>query len=388
MNRREKTVRICFYILIAAALGLPLSGTTGPWSGAGFSVEAGLTGSAWSDHKTGNPLEILGFYTGDEPGLSGSYSVLENHSENLTYIAPFYFRVSLNGGGIEKMQGIGDRDIRKLVEDAHGRDVQVMALVHNLLYGRPASEEAGKKTAHAVLADSAAREKFIEDMFKLVKKYDFDGINLDIEDIFPGDRDNMSALVRETKERFSSEGLLVTVCVPPESGDFVEGSWAVNFDYPEIGRWADRVVIMTYDEHGYSTGPGPVASVSWVQKVIRYSVSVIPSDKILLGIPAYGFDWTVDKPKPRYLSFKLASETAERAGIIPGFDNRGKVPYFEYKDGAEEHRVWYEDEKSFRAKAELASKWGLGGLAIWRLGMEDPAVWEYIDGDIEVQKLK
>lgn len=87
-------------------------------------------------------------------------------------------------------------------------------------------------------------------MLATVQSAGFDGVNIDIEDINYSDRDNFSALV------------------------------------------------MTYDEHGYVTGPGPVASAKWVDKVIKYTVSVIPQNKVLLGIPAYGFDWTVDKRSP------------------------------------------------------------------------------------------
>jgi len=378
---RQKKIYIIYSFILTVVFLLYLSGgiLKSNTTMSTFSSMEQLPQLKYNDDR----MEILGFYTEPEPPLSGSYGIMQQHSGDLTYIAPFYYRIGDKSGRVEKWHGITDAQVKNVVDSAHKKNVRVLALVHNLLYGQSG---VGRQVAHQVLQDAQSRGEFITSLLATVQSADFDGVNIDIEDINYSDRDNFSALVRETKKAFESYGLLVTVSVPPETGQLIPGSWARNFDYKEIGKWADRVAVMTYDEHGYVTSPGPVASTKWVDKVIKYTVSVIPQDKVLLGIPAYGFDWTVDKRSPRYLSYKLAMDVAGSNGVKPEFDQVGEVPYITYAANGEKHQVWFEDARSFKIKADLARKWGLRGLAIWRLGMEDPAIWKSIGRDFTVAK--
>jgi len=69
-----------------------------------------------------------------------------------------------------------------------------------------------------------------------------------------------------------------------------QDNWSSAFDYAAIGKYADWVQIMTYDEHWSGGTPGPIASLPWVENVIKYAITVIPKEKILLGVAAYGYD--------------------------------------------------------------------------------------------------
>lgn len=356
MNKREKASTLYFYLLISLSLLLTFAGNA----------------ESRSLNLPQNSFETLGFYTGDEPGLPSSENSVLNHARNLTFIAPFYFRIQQNGKGIEKWNDTTTTQIKNTVVLAHNKNIKVLALVHNLLYG---DSEISKQAAHQVLKDAGSRKRFTAQALKLVTGYGFDGINLDIENIYPSDKNNLGALVHELKNTFSEANLMVTVCVPPKTLDFSQDQWGQNFDYREIGKWADRVIVMAYDQHGYSTGPGPIASLPWVRDVISYSTSVIPKNKILLGVPAYGFDWTEDQVGHRYLSYQSAMETAKEAGTVPVFNRSEHSPHFDYQINGVKHHVWFEDTRSFKDKVSLAKQWGLQGIAIWRLGMEDPGIW-------------
>lgn len=368
MNKREKCTAFYFQFLLIICILLPVFGMKNP--------------DVLDNSKKTNSMEIMGFYTEAEEPLPSSFASLSSSAENISFISPFYYKLT-GDGSLEKWNGVSQDKVDLLISYAHQRDVKVLALVHNLLYGE---KNLGKKLAHKVLKDYDSREKFVNDTFSLVSKAGFDGVMLDIEDINYEDRDNFSALVKQMKSRFSKDGLMVAVSVPPETGALTPGSWAVNFDYESIGRWADRVIIMAYDEHGYSTKPGPIASQDWVEKVLDYSCSVISRDKIILGVPAYGFDWKVGKKRPRYISFDLARKLADDNGEVPVFSQLHGSPSFSYSKNGEKHETWYEDVNSFRVKAEIVEKWGLAGLAIWRLGMEDPEIWRYVDSELDVRK--
>ena len=355
MNRREKLITAFLYSLFAFSLVLVGFG----WREPGIQY--------WQN----KPQEILGFYTGAEPGLPSSEASMVTNSRDITFIAPFFFRIKADGSGIEKWNNTSTGQINATVELAHSKNIRVLALVHNLLYGK---SNTGEQAAHEVLKNAKTRHRFVGQVLQLVQTTRCDGVNIDIETILPQDGNNFSLLIRELKTTFAKNGLLVTVSVPAKTRDSYPGQWGEPFNYKEIGNWADRVVVMAYDEHGFSSGPGPIASTTWLEDVIRYSVRVIPRDRLLLGVPAYGFDWS-DNKKPAYLSFQKAIETAKLKNVVPEFDENFKVPHFNYEVDNKNHQVWFENTISSRYKIELAQRNGLQGIAIWRLGMEDPGIW-------------
>jgi spore germination protein YaaH len=264
--------------------------------------------------------------------------------------------------------------MRLTVDLAQERGVKVLALFHNLLYG---GEADGREVARLTLGRPENRARLVEEVERLLDNYGFDGVNVDIEAFYEGDGELLELFLEELAARLQPRGSLLTVSVPAKTNDR-GNAWSGPFDYRRIGQIADRVAIMTYDEHGFSSGPGPIASIGWVEDVVRYAVSRIPRDKVLVGIPAYGFDWTEGRKYPRYLSYRLAMDRAERAGVAVDWDEKAKVPRYEYRDERGRHEVWFEDARSWQAKIDLVNKYELAGIAIWRLGMEDPAAWEAI----------
>lgn len=360
MNRREKVITVVLYSLFAFCLVL-----------LGFGWREPEVIPDWQNQ----PLEVLGFYTGSEPGLPSSEYSMVNNSGNLTFIAPFFYRIKADGSDIEKWNDTTTGQIKNTIKLAHSKDIKVLALVHNLLYG---SSKTGQQAAHRVLNNTAKRQRFVGQVLQLVKGSGYDGVNIDIENIYPQDGKNFSLFLKDLKTSFAKNDLLVTVSVPAKTRDSYPGQWGQHFDYKEISKWADRVVVMAYDEHGFSSGPGPIASTTWLEKVIRYSVSVIPRDRILLGVPAYGFDWSEDGKNPKYLSFKTALETAKSQNVEPVIDQTSKSPHFNYQVNQNNHHVWFENAASSKYKIQLAQRYGLQGIAIWRLGMEDPGIWKLI----------
>lgn len=334
-----------------------------------------------------NSRFVLGFYVDREGNQPCSYDRMLANSSQISAAAPFWYRLAPDNPTELQEQHTADEtspgDLKDIISAAHQNNIQMLALVHNLIYP---DQVDGAGLASEMLATAETRNMFINRLEGLLREYGYDGINLDIERINLADRERFSLLVKELYQRLDPQGYKVTVCVPAKTRDDVTSAWSGPFDYKQIGRYAHYVIIMTYDEHGYDSGPGPIASSGWVRDVAGYAADNIPPEKILLGIPGYGFDWTQQKP-PRYISFAQASELAASQGVSISWDDYGNVPYFKYRDGdRQEHQVWFENASSLTHKLDVVEELNLKGIAIWRLGMEDPKVWEVINGRMEAEK--
>jgi spore germination protein YaaH len=131
---------------------------------------------------------------------------------------------------------------------------------------------------------------------------------------------------------------------------------------------------MAYDYHWASSGPGPIAPVSWVRGVLAYARTQIPASKIILGIPLYGYDWA--GRHGANLTSQQAVRLAARYHARVRYDSASQSPWFSYTaaDGSR-HQVWFENPASSRAKLALARAAGAGGVFLWMYGDEAPGTW-------------
>ncbi|MPN59015.1 Spore germination protein YaaH [bioreactor metagenome] len=131
-------------------------------------------------------------------------------------------------------------------------------------------------------------------------------------------------------------------------------------------------MLMTY-EWGYTYGPPmAVAPLDQVRRVLDFGVTQIPRSKILMGIPNYGYDWTLPyvegESMAENISIPEAMARAERVGATIQYDETAQSPYYEYTDAqGREHIVWFEDARSMRAKLELVNEYGLAGVGFWTI---------------------
>ncbi|MGE5529354.1 MAG: glycosyl hydrolase family 18 protein [Patescibacteria group bacterium] len=310
---------------------------------------------------------VVGYYSEYFQGESAPYQSLKNNLKTLTAVAPFAYY--LNGAG----EVSGTRPTQA-VSMAHAGGLKVLALVHN--FTRQNGFEAG--TAHRLLSSPAARERAAGNLLSLVRQRGYHGINLDLENVPASDRANLTAFVRRLAEVFRPHGLLVTASIPAKTSDNRNSNWSGAFDYAALGAYLDQVMLMSYDENGANGPPGPVASLPWVERVVRYARGLIPSRKILIGLAVYGYDWPLGKAGGRGREFKDIQGIIDRHGVAPKWDSAAKVPYLRYTKSGQPRVVWYENSWSAAYKLDLVNRYDLGGVAIWRLGGEDPRLWPVI----------
>lgn len=214
-------------------------------------------------------------------------------------------------------------------------------------------------------------QTLLSNLLATLSEKKFQGLDIDFEYILPEDRIPFANFVAKTRDYLSSYGYHVSVALAPKTSDNQQGLLYEGKDYALLGAAADSVLLMTY-EWGYTYGPPmAVAPINKVREVVEYAVTRIEPSKIDLGIPNYGYDWTLPyvrgESAARVVGNVEAVQLAASVGAVIQFDETAMSPFFRYeKDGAE-HEVWFEDVRSIREKFSLLPTYGLRGMGYWQI---------------------
>jgi len=309
---------------------------------------------------------VLGYYSEDWEGDWRSLSSLIRSGGVVDLVVNFQMAVDQNGNIIT-------RAYPELMAEARDRGLPVQGLLHNW-----SGDNFSPEIARAVVSDPVVRDRTIANVIAVARQQGLSGINVDLERIPPDQRENYTAFVRLLYNAAKAEGLQLTLSVPGKTYDDTTSIWEGAFDYRALGAYADYVAVMAYDEHLPGLPAGPVASYGWVRQVAQYAASQIPPHKVLLGLGAYGYEWIQGTTQGRALSASGAMALAEEYGAAVQWDAEAQVPYFTYVRDGVPRIVYYEDARSTAVKLSLVRDYGLGGVAIWRLGLEDPAIWSVL----------
>ncbi|MCX7921052.1 MAG: glycosyl hydrolase family 18 protein [Clostridia bacterium] len=317
------------------------------------------------------PNMVLGFATNDYQGDNGSYNSMTKYHNNLDSIATFSYRIDTSGA--LNMTGVSQQ---RAVSLANQKNISTLVAIHNFKDRR-----FDGSLAHSVLSNAAKRKALIDNIILVMSKESYSGVNVDIENVYWNDRAYYSAFIKELKERLTPYGFLTTVSIPAKTYDaYQNNTWSGAYDYKEIGKYADRILIMTYDEHYFGGSPGPISSLPWVKNVMAYATKTMPANKILLGIAAYGYDWS--SSNAAVIAFKNADSTIANLGVQSLWNDTFKSPYFKYTKNGISHEVWYENASSISYKLDLVNTYKLGGIGIWKLGYENDTFWSSINKKI------
>lgn len=333
-------------------------------------------------------VAILGYYTLEEGvALPSSYDSFVANKNELTEVPLFLFRISENDPTtIEKFGDFTNQYVEDVIEIGHKSNVKMLALIHNLLY--TGGVERAKEITSQMLANEQTRSTFIENTIELIEGYGFDGVNIDIEDVDIKDSDKLTMFFEELGEALSKRGYYLSASIPSRVSDEPFNPFSDPFNYASIGEAVDEFVVMLYNEHGWpGSGPGPVVSIGWMERVLNYTMTKMPRRKIMAAVSVFGFDFNLDTGKNSYVTFESAMNLADKYNKEVIFDEETKTPYFKYVDEeGNNHEVWFENAESIKAKINLANKLGIKGIALWRLGMEDESMWNMIREDVVVKR--
>lgn len=220
----------------------------------------------------------------------------------------------------------------------------------------------------ALLDDPDAQDRLLDQICRVMGEKGYDELNLDFEFIQPEDRRSYVAFVERAKARLP---YAVTVCLAPKVSRDQKGILYEGKDYRGLGAAADKVMLMTY-EWGYTYGqPMAVAPLHKVEDVVRYALTEIPAEKILLGLANYGYDWPKSQgqtycPAKTIGNVEAAALAGEKGAEI-FFDSQAQSPWFRYKENGVLHEVWFEDVRSWQGKLSLVNQYRLAGVSVWQI---------------------
>lgn len=222
-----------------------------------------------------------------------------------------------------------------------------------------------------VVNNLETRRKLKDNIIAVITQKGYRGLDIDFEYILSQDRDAFTDFVRYLREAVNELGYPTSVALAPKTSAEQTGLLYEGKDYEGLGKVADYVLLMTY-EWGYTYGPSmAVAPINKVHEVLDYATTVIPSEKIHLGIPNYGYDWILPYERGISKAQTLGNIEAVQLAIsnsVPiSFDTTAQCPYFRYISGNLQHEVWFEDVRSLDAKFNLIEEYQLRGCSYWQI---------------------
>jgi spore germination protein YaaH/peptidoglycan/xylan/chitin deacetylase (PgdA/CDA1 family) len=309
----------------------------------------------------GDPFLAAAFVAQADPR---SVIDLDAHLADLDVVFPDWFRFDTADGAVVETI---DADVLARLRSS---EALVMPRVTNL----DADDRWRPDVFRALARDTEARWELIGQLLNRTRAAGGHGLNVDIEGLAPEDATLFLEWLSDLTARFHEAGLYVTVDLP------VRGE---AYDYELIGRMVDAVVVMGYDEHFTGGQAGPIASRDWFSAAIDELTHRVPVNKLIVGLGGYGYDWRVGSPDPaRVLSFAEAMSLAAEFGAWVETDGTALNSTFAYTDyDGVSHQVWLLDAVSAWNQMALVREWGARGVALWRLGLEEPTLWRFFAGD-------
>lgn len=218
-----------------------------------------------------------------------------------------------------------------------------------------------------LVGDPARRTGKVQELLTFVLGHKFNGLTLDLENIPPEAQQNLQTFVSELHDSLHAHGLSLAIAAP-----FADDSW----DYKRYGEITDFVILMAYDEHWAQGTPGSIASQSWFEDALDKRMAELDPDHTMVAIGGYGYDWVKGRTAAD-LTFHEAIQAAADSEADIDFDDASNNPHFSYKeDDGTTHTVWFLDATTGYNEIHAADIYRPAGYALWRLGSEDPSLWD------------
>ena len=298
----------------------------------------------------------------------------------MSYLTPFTY-------GIDQEGGLLPLDDGALLAEA--RRLGAAPLMH--LSTLTEAGQFSSQRAASLLEDPARQAALTDQVLATIAEKGYLGLDVDFEYLPAALREAYASFITALRERLAPLGLPVLAALAPKTRPDQPGLLYEAHDYALLGAAADYVLLMTY-EWGYTYGPPmAVAPLPNVRQVLDYAVTVIPREKIYLGIPNYGYDWPLPfvqgETRARSISNQEAVAIAVANGAEIQFDERAQSPWFRYTREGVEHQVWFEDARSMSAKLRLIQEYGLWGAGYWNLMRPYPQGWTVLNALYRVRDL-
>lgn len=278
-------------------------------------------------------------------------------------------------------------------------DKEIIAIAHEnrtaVLLSLSLIEETGGFNTNklaALLTNIEFQNRVISGMIAEINAKGCQGMDIDMEYIPGGYRDEFTAFVENSAQQLHAAGLTLNIDLAPKYSDEQQGLLYEAHNYPLLGQAADLAFLMTY-EWGYMYGPPmAIAPINNVSRVLDYALTEIAPEKLFLGIPNYAYDWTLPFVQGQSAAQVIGNITAADRAFIYGaeiqFDEASQSPFYYYTaaDGTT-HNVWFEDVRSISAKYQLIDSSGIAGGGYWNFMRAFPQGYLLFNNTFIIEKV-
>lgn len=320
----------------------------------------------------------MGWHQVTNMDANGKIASVLSATKGMNVISPTWFYLNDSNGDVASLASLD------YVNYCHQNGVEVWGLISNLENPDASSTE--------VLTHTSKRQNLVNQIIALAIQYDLDGVNVDFEALEGAVGDGYIQFIRELSLKCANNGLVLSVdnYVPTASSSF--------YNRAEQARFADYVVIMGYDEHYAGSDAGSVASIGFVKNGVSDTIAEgVPAEQIVLGMPFYTRVWaltpkdtagdSVEAASDDYVSYDTTSQALgmddvqkllTTNGAVASWSDADGQNYAEYVNAGVTYKVWIEDASSLELKLQVMKENGLAGASFWKLGLENPGVWDTI----------
>lgn len=248
---------------------------------------------------------------------------------------------------------------------------------------------------HRIINDPVLRSKHVKEIVRLIEKEKYDGIDIDYEDLPFEARDCYTKFIQELSGVLKKKNKVLSLTVSPKTNNDAKWRGPGAQDWEALVSYVDCLKIMVYDYHWITSHHGPVSPVDWLDDVLKYAASIPDAkQKIIIGLPLYGLDWGTNIPAKEtmyqdameimnshsYFAFGRSNSVNHPTSTICMYSKNVEL-HFQYKLDGDLRTVYFQDSYSLEERLKVINQYRsrIKGITFWRLGGEDPSIWNVIE---------
>lgn len=309
---------------------------------------------------------VLGWHQVTNKDANRYMAGLTASAAGLTVVSPTWFSLRGNEGLYECYADAS------YVDSAHEKGMQVWALIENL---------DSSVTLGTLLKKTAVRRKLIAQLMADAEFYGIDGINVDFEYLRQDAAKVYLEFIRELSVSCREKGLVLSVDVPNAA------PYNSHYGREELAVFCDYVINMGYDEHTAGDAPGSTSSLPFFRDGLERTLTVVPAERLIAGLPFYTRAWTVDGDgavSSEALSMAGAKTWIDKYNLPMQWDpDLGQSAGSAKGENGTVRSIWLEDGDSMKERMEAVREYGTAGIACWRLGFEEESIWKILTPDAQ-----
>ncbi len=305
------------------------------------------------------------FQKGTRPEISGwiaywkekdAYKLLDRHAKVFHTISPYWYDIDKN---FTLRDVSPETDKSKIISELSAKGVSVLPLVNTPLSFDKLSP----------LFEQAHADEVIQQITSRMLLLGVKGVDIDIEEMNAKDQPAYLDFLRKLHARLAEKNLFMSASVLAQTGTRdQDGNFHHSVDYSEVGKIADNVNILVYDLHGPGSEAGPITTIDWLKEVITFSLAKIPKEKIVIGLPMYGYNWQLQSTAPEPYPY---DEFIERFDSDKKFTKQRDEASAQLRYVGPGQEAWVSDAHAVKVYIQTAQQFGLNRFIIWQIGGMD-----------------